>query len=68
MIWRFAVVVLVMCFLSTPPILAGTWKDDFEDGDFDGWEVYNAEPEEIWEVEDGECIGQWATLNLNSGL
>jgi hypothetical protein len=46
--------------MAVLPAFAGTWMDDFEDGDFDGWEVYNPEPEEIWRVEDGECSGQWA--------
>jgi hypothetical protein len=57
--------VLFVCFVSTSPALAGTWKDDFEDGDLDGWEIYNAIPVEKWGVEDGECSGEW--LNADPG-
>jgi hypothetical protein len=60
MIRKSIFAVLLVCFVFTSPVLAGTWKDDFEDGDFEGWELLNPEPEEKWAVEDGECSGQWA--------
>jgi hypothetical protein len=37
------------------PSLAGTWRDDFEDGNLDGWE--DLDP--CWTVEDGECSGDF---------
>jgi len=48
------------------PSLAGTWRDDFEDGNLDGWEVFNPIPAEKWGVEDGECSGEWQ--NADPGM
>ena len=46
-------------------VSAGTWKDNFEDGNFDGWETYKLDwPAAVlvpgagnWRVEDGIIIG-----------
>lgn len=47
------------------------FEDDFEDGDFDGWNIHRTIPEADWEIisEDGNNVatGQWkAHLNSNS--
>ena len=53
---RFIIIVLFVCFVSTSSVLAGTWRDDFEDGNLDGWEGLDA----CWTVEKGECSGEFA--------
>jgi hypothetical protein len=40
---------LVFVFLLALPSLPGTWRDDFEDGNLDGWFGVN----QNWTVEDG---------------
>ena len=37
MIKQFIVVSSLVFFVSVQPALTGTWRDDFEDGDLDGW-------------------------------
>jgi hypothetical protein len=51
-----ALVCLAFVFLLAVPSLAGTWRDDFEDGNLDGWEGL---PDPCWTVEDGECSGEF---------
>ena len=48
-------VCLAFVFILALPSLAGTWRDDFEDGNLDGWEGVN----HAWTVEDGECSGEF---------
>ena len=62
MIRRVTIVGLIICYVVISFVFAGTWRDDFEDGDLEGWESPdpNPGPEEKWGVEDGECSGQWA--------
>jgi hypothetical protein len=60
MIRRTMIAVLLVCFVSTSPALAGTWKDDFEDG-FVDWRGVD----HCWTVEDGECSGRF--LNAPAG-
>jgi hypothetical protein len=58
---------LVIYGMVISPAFAGTWRDDFEDGNLDGWQ--REEPPmggEIWGVEDGECSGQYA--NAPAGI
>jgi len=55
MIRQTIIVVLFLCFVSTSSVLAGTWRDDFEDGNLNGWEGLDA----CWTVEDGECSGEF---------
>lgn len=62
MIRLTVIAVLFVCFVSTTLILAGTWRDDFEDGDLVDWEGVNAS----WIVEDGECSGE--LFNAPSGI
>jgi len=63
MVRRITITGLIVYCMVTSSAFAGTWKDDFEDGDFDGWEVFNPGPGEIWDVENGELSGQYATGN-----
>ena len=35
-------VTLILCvFLIAIPVWAGTFRDNFDDGNYDGWTVYN---------------------------
>lgn len=43
--------VIIVCFLLSSAY-AGTWCDDFEDGDIDGWKPFGG----TWEVENGELV------------
>jgi hypothetical protein len=56
---RQIIVVLLTCFMFAPSVLAGTFRDDFEDGDFAGWMETFAEKRgmSVWKVENGELIG-----------
>ncbi len=54
MIRKTLFAVLLVCFVSTSSVLAGTWEDDFEDG-LANWGGVN----EWWTVEDGECSGKY---------
>ena len=37
------------------PVFAGTWRDNFDDGDLEGWSVYDYfGGTSVWEVEDGK--------------
>lgn len=53
------------------PLLAsaGTWRDDFEDGDLKGWEVFNFERgAEKWSVTKGEAVGEIFQIGFMSLL
>jgi hypothetical protein len=46
---------LICILIIVSPVFAGTWKDDFEDGDLEGWSVYDYfGGTSVWEVKDGE--------------
>ncbi len=59
MVRRITIVGLIVYCMAVSPAFAGTWRDDFEDGNLDGWAMFNPIPAEKWGVEDGECSGQW---------
>ena len=48
--------VCIICMLAIAfPVFAGTWNDNFDDGDLDGWSVYNySGGTSVWEVENGQ--------------
>jgi len=49
---------LIILFLLSTFALAGTFKDDFNDGDFQGWkETWMKQNQTIWKVESGVLIG-----------
>lgn len=52
------IILMVSMLLVALPVLAGTFKDDFEDGNFDGWQQFSPKNEIVWKVVDGEleCI------------
>ncbi|MFC1714458.1 family 16 glycoside hydrolase [Candidatus Poribacteria bacterium] len=52
-------IAIVLCMLLiTSPVLAGTFIDDFEDGNLDGWEEsYPWAARTTWSVENGELVG-----------
>jgi hypothetical protein len=56
MIRRITVVGLVIYSMFVSFAFAGTWIDDFEDGNLHGWKGVDVN----WVVEHGECSGQWA--------
>jgi hypothetical protein len=59
MIKQFMIVSSLIFFVSVQPTLAGTWRDDFEDGDLNGWKViYNRDTTE-WDVEDGKLSARF---------
>lgn len=46
-------------FLFPTFVWAGTWRDDFNDGDFQGWkETWMKQNQTIWKVESGVLIGE----------
>lgn len=51
---RCVLVILSLCLLITSA-QAGTFRDDFDDGNFDGWEILNfpCTGQSKWEVKDG---------------
>jgi hypothetical protein len=53
---------LIIYCMVISPAFAGTWRDDFEDGDLVGWEGVNTS----WNAEDGECSGEF--FNAPSGI
>lgn len=57
------------------PVSGGMWRDDFRDGDFKGWTIWNLRGgNSIWKVETGRLIaerendwGSWAILDESIG-
>ena len=50
---KYVVSIFAICLLAVSAY-AGTYVENFDDGDFDGWEIYDAgEPGSEWTVEDG---------------
>jgi len=50
---RYVVVTFALCLLVVSA-QAGTYVENFDDGDFDGWEIFDGgEPGSEWTVEDG---------------
>lgn len=46
----------VLCLFMLPQIaLTGVWKEDFNDGQADGWDIIVAN--KLWEVKDGAFEG-----------
>jgi len=45
---------LLAAFMAVPAIEAGTFRDDFEDGNLDGWRQVNPQGQMLWEIVDGE--------------
>jgi len=67
MIRKITTVALFVFFVFTLSALAGTWRDDFEDGNFDGWKqevpwAQNPDPS-IWKIVDGELECKRADWN-----
>jgi hypothetical protein len=50
------VVILITIFLPMASVNAGTWRDDFEDDNLDGWVLRN--PGSTWTVHDGSLHAQ----------
>ena len=70
MVSRTTIVGLIICCMAVLPAFAGTWRDDFEDGNedgnLDGWQ--RADPPigaEKWDVENGELSGQYVQAGAN---
>jgi hypothetical protein len=53
---------LIIYCMGVSFTFAGTWRDDFEDGDLVGWEGLDP----CWSVENGECSGEY--FNAPSGI
>jgi hypothetical protein len=60
---RQLIVVLLTCSIFCPSVLAGTFRDDFEDGNWDGWRMLKGYGElgwldqtAQWFVEQGELV------------
>ena len=50
---------LGLSFCSILPVVAGTWRDDFEDNKTIEWEIYNEDKQlEKWWIDDGEAVGE----------
>jgi hypothetical protein len=61
---------VLLTLLVTLPAWAGTFRDDFEDGNLDGWQQLWPQGAMIWKVVDGELecsrLSQW-TAGLVTG-
>ena len=77
---RYLFPVFLPILLVSISAWAGTWRDDFNDGDLDGWKMYKGiwegkliPDEGNWRVEDGVVIGgeevpdTWHALNVSEG-
>jgi len=54
---RITLIGLIICCIAVLPAFAGTWRDDFEDGDLAGWEIGGGGANwENWKVENGELL------------
>ena len=52
-------ILLGLTLFSIMPVLAGTWRDDFEDNKTNEWEIYNEDKQlEKWWINDGEAVGE----------
>jgi hypothetical protein len=62
---RYILIVLALCFFVIS-VQAGTFRDDFEDGNLDGWEIKQGAAGAEWKVEDGvlksRCQDTWSEL------
>jgi len=74
MIKQIIVNVLFVCLILSSSAIAGTWRDDFEDGDFQGWKQehpWAQDPDpNIWKIVDGELNckrGDWNSTILITG-
>ena len=52
---QLTVFMVVVYLVSTTPAFAGTFRDNFEDGNFEGWQASIASKGK-WEVGNGELI------------
>ncbi|HEX30301.1 TPA: hypothetical protein ENG04_09500, partial [Candidatus Poribacteria bacterium] len=51
--------ILIILFMLPISVWAGTFRDDFEDGDLEGWKVLNG----TWQVKDGELTARHAAIS-----
>ncbi len=51
---RWFIIVLLTCSMFAPSVLAGTFRDDFEDGNLDGWRQAHPVSPVLWKIVDGE--------------
>jgi len=55
---KYVIVILTLC-LMVVSAYAGTYVENFDDGNFDGWEIFDAgQPGSQWTVEDGILTGR----------
>jgi hypothetical protein len=72
----FITVCLWIALMTTPHIRAGTWKDDFNDGNFAGWQTNtNRWAQNLvtpnagnWRVEEGTVVGGEADSGITHNL
>ena len=51
--------ILGVIFIHNIPCFAGTWWDDFDDGNYREWKIYNLDrTAEKWTVKKGEAVGE----------
>jgi len=55
-----ALFILGLGFILNSQCLAGTWRDDFDDGNYkEEWKIYNLNRAvENWRIKDGEAVGE----------
>lgn len=55
---KYILLCITLFYALSTPCLGGTWKDDFNDGDFEGWtQVSPQQRKADWRVIDGELAG-----------
>ena len=59
-IFLWSLVILGLVFLFNAKCLAGTWRDDFDDGNYkEDWKIYNLNrAAENWSIKSGEAVGE----------
>ena len=56
MFGRITLVGLIICCIAVLPAFAGTWRDDFGNGDVAGWDIGGSGNWKNWKVENGELL------------
>ncbi len=55
----FIAITLLMATILNPCVLAGTWRDDFEDNNTQEWEIFNLDRQvEKWWINNNEAVGE----------
>ncbi len=54
---KSSIMISAVLILIAPSAIAGTWRDDFNDGDLNGWSIHGNGI--LWSVQQGALSGKW---------